>query len=408
MNRDSQGLRHLLRRWKERDTFGAGWGEFSIGLDDVCVMFQLPAVGQTSLFNIKLDGEEKGILENLERGNTLCRTSKRLSFVAWTRFFFGDYDEKNTFVAGTCADWGCQVDALVALCLSSGFILETYISTAFLQAFLWERFPKYAPKPAEVQDIEKSFGDLRFLDMKIPAICCWFRREPTSVDLLSVLDVESEFCFRPFVMLPAEIRADNFFLAGGVDDFTSTQLLSHSIGGEPDQFMVEIWYDIFITTLPSFLPSFKEERGEVTTIPTASSDSLASTRSLALKGPNTYDEFWSWQLERIAIYYTLSFVMRESPVLERLRVMMKDPTSDAMKKQAQASCLHYSFEDENEVRIFRGPSEKRKATRVEEDSDEELIRKKSKVPQLKGSSSNNEPNHHINGLLNLFDNRTHM
>lgn len=34
---------------------------------------------------------------------------------------------------------------------------------------------------------------------------------------------------------------------------------------------------------------------------------------------------------------------------------------------------------------------KRKATRVEEDSDEELIRKKSKVPQSKGSSSNNEP-----------------
>lgn len=114
MSKDSRGLRHFLGRWnEERDTFGAGWGEFGIG----CVMFRLPAVGQTSLFNIELDDEEKGSLGDLERGNTVCRMSKRSSFVAWTHFF-EDYDEKNTFVGGTGADWGCQVEALIALWLS--------------------------------------------------------------------------------------------------------------------------------------------------------------------------------------------------------------------------------------------------------------------------------------------------
>lgn len=125
---------------------------------------------------------------------------------------------------------------------------------------MWERFPKYAPRPVEVQDIEKSFGDLRFPDIKVSDICHWFRREPTSVDLLSVLDVESEFYFRPYMMLPAKFGANNDFLAGGLKDFTQTQLLSPSVGGEPDQFTVEIWYGLLIATMPFFLPSFEEER----------------------------------------------------------------------------------------------------------------------------------------------------
>ncbi|EXB91560.1 hypothetical protein L484_016180 [Morus notabilis] len=158
MNIDSRGLRHLLCRWnEERDTFRA-------------------AVGQTSLFNIELDDEEKGSLGDLERGNTV----EALIALWLSRFLLPDSPEdtilsryfplvikitKGTVFPLTSLVLGhlySQLEALYNLewFLGSGFILKTYVSTVFLQDFMWERFPKYAPKPVEVQDISYPYSKL--------------------------------------------------------------------------------------------------------------------------------------------------------------------------------------------------------------------------------------------------------
>ncbi|EXC33729.1 hypothetical protein L484_008973 [Morus notabilis] len=93
---DNIGLKHVVWRWNgETCTFGAAMGEFSAGIDDASVLLHLP------------------ILESLHRLEVLR---------------------------------------------VGGYILETYVSTSFLQAFLWECFPDYAPEPLTLDEIKMALG----------------------------------------------------------------------------------------------------------------------------------------------------------------------------------------------------------------------------------------------------------
>lgn len=73
-----------------------------------------------------------------------------------------------------------QMDSLHRLeCLGAGgYILETYALIGFLQAFFWERFLAYAPKPFTCEVIESTVGNFPFLGMAIPTIVGGFGGSP--------------------------------------------------------------------------------------------------------------------------------------------------------------------------------------------------------------------------------------
>ncbi|GAV60603.1 PMD domain-containing protein, partial [Cephalotus follicularis] len=75
------------------------------------------------------------------------------------------------------------------------YVYLSFIDIAFLQIFMWERFLSLAKPVARADGEEPSFRTLRWCGIK------------KSRNVKRVLDRESEFCFRPYVVDVGEFKA---------------------------------------------------------------------------------------------------------------------------------------------------------------------------------------------------------
>ncbi|EXB94913.1 hypothetical protein L484_023021 [Morus notabilis] len=76
------------------------------------------------------------------------------------------------------------------------------------------------------RDIGAALGELRYPEAVLPAVYRWFIVKPTKVDLLTVLDKEFKFCFRPYCKLEAAFGEYCFYRGRVVVEFSLMQLLT--------------------------------------------------------------------------------------------------------------------------------------------------------------------------------------
>lgn len=92
---------------------------------------------------------------------------------------------------------------VVDMCTSNGYMkVDSYIHAAFLQAWLWEHFERYAPKPLAL--LPESWGGSRILR--------WSNRRPKiGSKLIGFLDNSHAINFRPWAPMHASITQINTF-----------------------------------------------------------------------------------------------------------------------------------------------------------------------------------------------------
>lgn len=80
----------------------------------------------------------------------------------------------------------------------SRFCVETYLSTSFLQVFLWQHFKGYAPIPANLNVVQKYLSDFDLSRVSLPLCCRWYYKKPSGRSLSACLDDPEGFCSLPY------------------------------------------------------------------------------------------------------------------------------------------------------------------------------------------------------------------
>ncbi|XP_026443852.1 uncharacterized protein LOC113344007 [Papaver somniferum] len=198
-------------------TFICKWGEFTITLEDVVALMNLPVTGN---FPEALSTNEKAIYEILT--SKMHDINKSSSKTCYAQDVFEDsgnllkpfmipfaikmaQGEKILVGSLFLGSLFSNLDSLVVdSSISNGFMkIETYANTMFLQALLWERFEKYAPIPRSI--LQGPNADIRYIisERDNARIMRWSTKKPRkNIRLTSVLDEESEFNFSPWVSVP--------------------------------------------------------------------------------------------------------------------------------------------------------------------------------------------------------------
>ncbi|XP_026410654.1 uncharacterized protein LOC113305877 [Papaver somniferum] len=250
---DVRGIVALLACWcVPTHTFICIWGEFTITLEDVVALMNLPVTGN---FPATLSTNEKAISEILTaKMHGINKSSSKTCYAQWLKEWWTrdrtpeiPVDGMLSIAAFLCMwlsrdvfeDSGnllkpfvipfaikmargekipvgslflgslfSNLDSLVVYSsISNGFMkIETYANTMFLQALLWERFEKYAPIPRSI--LQGPNADIRYVlsERDNARIMRWSTKKPRkNIRLTSVLDEESEFNLRPWVSVPSFI-----------------------------------------------------------------------------------------------------------------------------------------------------------------------------------------------------------
>ncbi|PON80304.1 Aminotransferase-like mobile domain containing protein [Parasponia andersonii] len=83
-------------RWRwcpETHTFICSWGEFTVTLEDVCALYQLPLCGSHDLLSQTPSPEEQGLVDELERRH---QRLGKVIFAKWAHYFFYHYQGEST------------------------------------------------------------------------------------------------------------------------------------------------------------------------------------------------------------------------------------------------------------------------------------------------------------------------
>ncbi|KAJ1410173.1 Aminotransferase-like, plant mobile domain [Sesbania bispinosa] len=201
------------------------------------------------------------------------RESFKYTFATWVRYFFGDYDAGRNFHSGPVISQPLKRAAFIAFWLSkyvflgppwesvsSGglygrldqiqdqmfssfgcFPINSFMDLVFLQYFLYERFPEYAPVrtvPDHVLD-----GATRPLE---PRVWGWTMGRPRQL-LSEILDEEAQFVHRPYTinLFPGVEPLSHIYCPGA---FSSRNLRLVRCEG-----VFDLW-KLFLH--PQFLPGF--------------------------------------------------------------------------------------------------------------------------------------------------------
>ncbi|GMN59597.1 hypothetical protein TIFTF001_028695 [Ficus carica] len=80
----------------------------------------------------------------------------------------------------------------------SRFRVETYLSTSFLQVFLWQHFKGYAPIPATLNVVQENLSDFDLSRVSLPLCCRWYYKKPSGRSLSACSDDPEGFCSLPY------------------------------------------------------------------------------------------------------------------------------------------------------------------------------------------------------------------
>ncbi|XP_026459861.1 uncharacterized protein LOC113360579 [Papaver somniferum] len=232
------------------------WGEFGITLEDVIALLHLPIIGN---FPEELSAEETAISDVLKATMDEFNKSPKFCYARWLKHWWPrekipeePVDEMflrivdiflkpfaipfaikmakgeklpigNLFLGSLISN----LDSLVIDSSISNFFMkvETYANTMFLQALVWEHFENYALIPRSVLQGPNVDTRHAFLEKDNARIMRWSTKQPQhKIRLTSVLDIESEFNFRPWVSVPllfsqfitCNVVEDNVTLKSGV------------------------------------------------------------------------------------------------------------------------------------------------------------------------------------------------
>ncbi|PON88277.1 Aminotransferase-like mobile domain containing protein [Trema orientale] len=239
---DREGLKSLLCRWcPETHTFVCSWGEFTVTLEDVCALYQLPLCGSHDLLSQTPSPEEQGLVDELER---IHQRLGKVVFAKWAHYFFYHYKGESTVstleLAGFLACWLCRhvfyfspinvihrrvfplacmmacgkkfalgplylgtlyrrMDQFVSDMIRSvgRYQVRSYVDSLFLQAFLWARLDSCRTGlKKSISILRASEQERRLFGSLAPYLwrwenCCCKRIQA------NMLDNCREFLFRP-------------------------------------------------------------------------------------------------------------------------------------------------------------------------------------------------------------------
>ncbi|XP_026396790.1 uncharacterized protein LOC113291478 [Papaver somniferum] len=247
---DVRGIVALLARWcVPTRTFICRWGEFTITLEDVVALMNLPVTGN---FLTALLTNDKAVSEILKsKMHAINKSSSKTCYAQWLKEWWPRDRTTEIHVDGvlSIATFLClwlskdvfedsgnslkpfvipfsikmaqgeklpvgslflgslfsNLDSLVVdSSISNGFMkIEIYANTMFLQALLWEYFEKYAPIPRSI--LQRPNADIRYVlsEKDNARIMRWYTKKPwETIRFTSVLDEKYEFKFHPWVSVP--------------------------------------------------------------------------------------------------------------------------------------------------------------------------------------------------------------
>ncbi|KAJ1438450.1 Aminotransferase-like, plant mobile domain [Sesbania bispinosa] len=244
----------FVERWSSTThTFFTAWGEFAPSLEDVCVLLKLPLFGDYDITSSPIDSH---ILDKARELKTATIESAKYSREFLTRmrsepsFVGGSFVKKpprkvkgtgnvlppaqrkvaRESLKYTYATWISfygRLDQVQDQLLSSfgRFPINTFVDLIFLQCFLFERYPEYAPVRAVPEP--PSEGDERPLE---PHVWGWASGRPRH-SLLDIIDEEDQFVHRPYTK--------NFF--PGVEGLHRLYQESEFIPPERSGRVLDVW-----------------------------------------------------------------------------------------------------------------------------------------------------------------------
>ncbi|KAJ1397148.1 Aminotransferase-like, plant mobile domain [Sesbania bispinosa] len=216
-----EDLNCVIQRWfSTTHTFFTAWGEFAPSLEDVCVLLKLPLFGDYDITSSPIDSH---ILDKARELKTATIKSAKYSHEFLTRMrsepsFVGGSSVKTpprkvkgtgnvlppaqrkvareslNYTYATWISFYGRLDQVQDQLLSSfgRFPINTFVDLIFLQCFLFERYPEYAPVRAIPEP--PSEGDERPLE---PRVWGWASGCPRH-SLLDIIDGEDQFVHRPY------------------------------------------------------------------------------------------------------------------------------------------------------------------------------------------------------------------
>ena len=235
-------IKELISRWsRETHSFWCDWGEFSIALEDVVALLELPLAEATPLPAISLLPEEQTLCDHLVKcRNLICQMNSNPTLSDWLSYLQNYLSAGDKLaLAGLLSFWlhsfifpshkqliptsifriasvlacGRKVDLASAFLdtiymhldqITYGFYtlkgrggMISAINTWFLQLFLFEHFPSRAP-PRDDNAVVRSWN-LDILGKELPRAFLWHACDiPASEPLGAIIDYPDNFTRRPY------------------------------------------------------------------------------------------------------------------------------------------------------------------------------------------------------------------
>ncbi|KAJ1382882.1 Aminotransferase-like, plant mobile domain [Sesbania bispinosa] len=174
------------------------------------------------------------------------RESLKYTFATWVRYFYGDYDAEGTRLPLASLYLGSlygRLDQIQDQMFSSfgRFPINSFVDLIFLQYFLYERFPEYAPVRTVPEPVPE--GVSRPLE---PRVWGWTIGHPRQM-LSELLDEEDRFVHRPYTknLFPGVEQLHDLYHQAA---FSSRNLRASRVEG-----MFNTW-DLILR--PQYLPGF--------------------------------------------------------------------------------------------------------------------------------------------------------